>query len=90
MNFEQDIPFVFEDGVLRPEGPVDLPDGARGIAHIRLANNGGHAAWQDVTLDQLRIEQGVKPLKDLSDLAGDWPEEDSVDEFIESLRRWRE
>lgn len=31
---EQDIHFVFEHGVLRPEGNVDLPEGARGIARI--------------------------------------------------------
>jgi len=89
MYDEQDIPFVFEDGVLRPEGPVDLPAGARGIAHIRLADNGSHAAWQDHTIEQLRIEQGVKPLSELSELAGDWPEEDSIDEFLDFIRRGR-
>ncbi|HMN41669.1 MAG TPA: antitoxin family protein [Phycisphaerales bacterium] len=35
MDREQDIPFVYENGVLRPEGPVDFPEGGRGIAHIR-------------------------------------------------------
>jgi predicted DNA-binding antitoxin AbrB/MazE fold protein len=32
---EQEIPFVYEQGVLKPEAHVDLPEGARGIAHIR-------------------------------------------------------
>lgn len=35
MYREQEIPFVYEHGVLKPEGRVDLPEGARGIAHIR-------------------------------------------------------
>lgn len=35
MDREQDIHFVYQDGVLKPEEPVDLPDGARGVAHIR-------------------------------------------------------
>lgn len=35
MYREQDVPFVYEHGVLKPEGQVDLPEGARGIAHIR-------------------------------------------------------
>ena len=35
MYREQDVPFVYEHGVLRPEARVDLPEGARGIAHIR-------------------------------------------------------
>ena len=35
MYREQEIPFVYESGVLKPQGHVDLPEGARGIAHIR-------------------------------------------------------
>lgn len=35
MYREQEVPFVYEEGVLKPEGHVDLPEGARGIAHIR-------------------------------------------------------
>jgi predicted DNA-binding antitoxin AbrB/MazE fold protein len=34
MHRGQDIPFVYEHGVLKPEGHVDLPEGARGIARI--------------------------------------------------------
>jgi predicted DNA-binding antitoxin AbrB/MazE fold protein len=37
MYREQEFPFVYEHGVLRPEAHVDLPEGARGIAHIREA-----------------------------------------------------
>ena len=32
---------MFENGVLKPEGPVDLPEGARGIAHIRTTIDAG-------------------------------------------------
>lgn len=38
MDREQDIRFVFENGVLRPEDAVNLPEGARGIAHIRATS----------------------------------------------------
>lgn len=34
MGLDQDIPFLYEGGVLKPEGRVDLPEGARGIARI--------------------------------------------------------
>jgi predicted DNA-binding antitoxin AbrB/MazE fold protein len=37
MDRAQDIHFVYENGVLRPEEPVNLPEGARGIARIRAA-----------------------------------------------------
>lgn len=35
MGNEQEIAFTFEGGVLRPDGAVDLPDGARGVAVLR-------------------------------------------------------
>ncbi len=35
MYREQDVPFVYEHGVLKPEQPLDLPEGSRGIARIR-------------------------------------------------------
>lgn len=35
MDREQDIPFIYEDGVLKPQIPVDFPEGARGVAHVR-------------------------------------------------------
>lgn len=38
MDREQDIPFIYEDGVLKPQGPVDFPEGTRGVAHIRDAS----------------------------------------------------
>jgi hypothetical protein len=41
-------------------------------------------------LDAILQEQGVKPVECLADLKGDfWPEEDSIDEFIATVRRWR-
>jgi len=47
MYREQDIPFVYEQGVLKPEGQVDLPEGARGIAHIRETDNSSHPRPSD-------------------------------------------
>lgn len=37
MDREQDIHFIYENGVLRPEEPVNLAEGTRGIAHIRTS-----------------------------------------------------
>lgn len=39
MDREQEFNFVYEHGVLRPEGPVDLPEGARGVARVREATS---------------------------------------------------
>jgi plasmid stability protein len=38
----------------------------------------------------LAREQGVKPVERFEDLLGDfWPEDESVDEFLEARRRWQ-
>lgn len=38
----------------------------------------------------LAAEQGVRPIGDLSELAGDfWPEDESIDDFIATVREWR-
>ena len=41
MYREQEFPFIYEHGVLRPQGPVDLPEGARGIARVREDSENG-------------------------------------------------
>jgi predicted DNA-binding antitoxin AbrB/MazE fold protein len=47
MDREQDIHFVFENGVLRPEEPVNLPEGTRGVAHIRASDPGSVPQSED-------------------------------------------
>jgi hypothetical protein len=43
-----------------------------------------------ITVEELAAQQGVKPVDNLDDLKGDfWPEEENIDEFIETLYRWR-
>ena len=47
-----------------------------------------HSSQAD--LDQLIAAQGVKPVARFEDLLGDfWPEEESADEFIAAVRKWR-
>lgn len=89
MYREQDIPFVYEHGVLRPESPVDLPEGARGIAHIRETSENPAGFWAKPTIEQLKQQQRPLAARQPADLAGDWPEEDSLDEFLDSVRRGR-
>jgi hypothetical protein len=38
----------------------------------------------------LAEEQGVKPVEKFEDLLGDfWPEDESIDDFLETLYQWR-
>lgn len=88
MDREQDIPFVYEDGVLKPQSAVDLPEGARGIAHLRPSESADQF-WQGGSVDRLAAEQRVKPLRSARDLRGDWPPGESIDDFLGSLREGR-
>jgi len=46
--------------------------------------------WRGAFLEALARRQGVAPLRRLEDLWADfWPEEESVDDFIEAVYRWR-
>jgi len=43
MDREQDIHFVFDSGVLRPQEPVGLREGTREVAHIRTGPEPPHS-----------------------------------------------
>ena len=47
--------------------------------------------WRGTSLAELAIYQRVSPIVDIASLSGDfWPEDESVDEFIEAIGRWRD
>ncbi len=42
-------------------------------------------------LTQLAASQGIKPVTSLIDLRADfWPDDESIDEFTEAVRKWRD
>lgn len=45
--------------------------------------------WENLSADALGRRQGVQPVKNLDDLVGDWPEGESVDEFLALIRSVR-
>lgn len=53
---------------------------------LKPLSNSAHArAWE------LARQQGVKPIRSIEDLQGDfWPEEESVDEFLDWVRKIRQ
>ncbi len=54
---------------------------------------GGLAAEFDALpdLDALAREQGVSPIENIDELIGDfWPEDESIDDFAATIRRWRD
>ncbi len=62
----------------RGRKPENLP------ATVPYASS-GHPSFE-----QLMAEQGTGPITDVSVLHGDfWPEEESIEEFLETLYEWR-
>jgi hypothetical protein len=45
--------------------------------------------WQGVDARELAEAQGVRPVDDFDALLGGWPDDESVDDFISSVRQWR-
>ena len=73
------------NGVAVLDTPADLPDGTPvQIAVVREATD----FWRSKSLVELASEQGVQPVGP-DELAGDWPEEDSIDEFLALVRKVR-
>jgi hypothetical protein len=66
--------------------PLDLPDGTK--VEVDLHPLPGEF-WSSTSLDDLAREQKVVKAGSSSDLAGDWPEDDSMDEFLASVREGR-
>jgi len=50
----------------------------------------GRTVWESASAEQLATEQGVKPVHDLQELAGDfWPDDEGPDDFVNWLREQR-
>lgn len=49
-----------------------------------------YASTGHPSVEQLMDEQGTGPISDVSELHGDfWPEAESVEEFVATIREWR-
>ncbi len=45
--------------------------------------------WNGADLRTLIEAQGVQTAEDLGSLMGGWPEDESIDEFVATIRGWR-
>ncbi len=74
------------NGVAVIDEAVDLPDGTPVRIEVERVDS---EFWSDRSVAELAREQGVRAGVDPGDLAGDWPADDSIDEFLRSIRRGR-
>ncbi len=65
-----------------PTPPPDrTPTASRGPAY---------GFFDDPTLDELAQAQGIKIIRDISELHADfWPTDESVDDFLDAVHTWR-
>ena len=75
-----------KNGVAVLDEPASLPDGTRVRVEIDPPQDD---FWATKTVQDLAHEQGVPPLQSLEDLAGEWPAEDSIDEFLALVHKAR-
>lgn len=48
-----------------------------------------YSFWESKTVEELAAEQGVQPITDFDKLAGGWPEDEDIEEFLEAIRSLR-
>jgi hypothetical protein len=74
-----------KNGVAVLDESIDLPDGT--LVVIQPASTFGF--HENLSLEQLAARQQIQPISSTADLQGDWPSEDSVDEFLAYVREVR-
>jgi hypothetical protein len=75
-----------KNGVAVLDGSVSLPEGTPVRVEVEPLESG---FWDHKSVEQLGREQGLGARTDAGELAGDWPEEDSIEEFLAFLREAR-
>jgi hypothetical protein len=75
-----------QNGVAVLDTPAGLPDGTPVRVEVERVES---PFWQNLSVGDLVREQGLRPVVSVDELAGDWPEEDSVDDFLAFIREAR-
>jgi hypothetical protein len=79
-------PGTIKNGVSVLVPPVTLPEGTP----VRIeVESSGHDFWRTKPVEGLAQEQGMIPIRSLSDLKIDWPDDESVDDLIALVREVR-
>ena len=68
------------NGVTVFDEPVNLPEGTP--VRVEVAEFAGRDFWRAQTAEELARDQGVKRFAGPADVAGDWPPEDSTEQFL--------
>jgi predicted DNA-binding antitoxin AbrB/MazE fold protein len=76
-----------KNGVAVLDQSVTLPEGTR----VRVEVEPADSEFLSVkSVEELAHEQGIQPVPNLADLTIDWPQEESIDEFLALVREVRQ
>ena len=75
-----------KNGAAVLDGRVKLPDGTPVQVGVEPLDS---AFWHGQSIQELARQQQVQSCENLDDLAGEWPDGESVDEFLALIRRSR-
>ncbi|HEY8669090.1 MAG TPA: hypothetical protein VIL86_20745 [Tepidisphaeraceae bacterium] len=74
-----------QNGVAVLEKGAELPEGTSVLIQPAEPSE----FWRGLSIDELAAQQHVVHPKTPAELVGDWPEQDSIEEFLQSLREGR-
>lgn len=66
--------------------PIELPDGTTVQLQVQAMSS---PFWNTASIDELTQQQQVAVTANLDTLRGDWPDTDSIDDFLSSVREVR-
>ena len=72
-----------QNGVAVLDAPANLPDGTPVRIEVERVES---PFWQNKSIAELLEDRAPSSAHTLEDLAGDWPEEDSIDQFLAFIR----
>ncbi|MGA2064906.1 MAG: hypothetical protein ABSG86_08055 [Thermoguttaceae bacterium] len=75
-----------KNGVAVPDERVNLPDGTPVWIEVERIDAD---FWSNRSAEEVARAQGVEPCVDPDDLAGQLPEDESLDDFLALIRRSR-
>lgn len=80
---------IIDHGVVRPLEPLTLPDGTEVECRPVDCHSIDDSFWQNPSIRDLAARQGISAPPRAADLAGDWPDADSLDDFLADFRTVR-
>ena len=68
---------------------ASLPVELSSLERRMVLHEAAHSTSPPMSVADLAVAMGVKPFSRVDELAGGWPDDEDLDEFLKALRTWR-